>query len=268
MKSRSRKGPFDIVVYYVHGGDFAGCSLAFYYEYLGLLVRCLLDRGFQNPAIYAINYSSSCLSDATFNTQLSEVANAWNELCLDQKNAVKVICGDSNGATLLLALLLHIARPSQDIAVKCHQVPQAAILVSPITHLLTPKMPVKSDYLTPHALEAYAKKCVERTSIHDVYHSPGLCRSKEWWLKALPSVGTTLIFGDSEMLAPDIFEFYRTIKNCGKVTLETEENQIHSWPYVMCCIGQSQKRRESGVALIANYIGDMLLWDVQTNSFY
>lgn len=231
-------------------------------------MRSLLNRGFENPAVYAINYSSCYLMEAKFNTQLSEVANAWNELCIDQKDVTKVVCGDSNGSTLLLALLLHIARPSLSIGVRCHQIPQAAILVSPITQMLTPNLPVRSDFLTPHALEAFGKKCIGQMSACDVYHSPGLCRSEDWWKKALPSVGTILICGDSETLAPSIFEFYNTIKDCGKVTLEAEEDQIHSWPYTMFCIGQNQLRRESGVALIANHLGDMLLWDVQHSEFY
>ncbi|ANB11481.1 dynamin-like GTPase VPS1 [Sugiyamaella lignohabitans] len=212
---------------------FSMTSVYFYLEYLICMVTKLQSQGFRNPAIFAVDYKPA--PTGRFSDQMESVVAAWNYLSTAFDTSQLVLAGDSNGATLALSLLLHIARPYNGIELcDATKKPCAAILVSPWTKLYTKVTNNSSDYINHRILAKYADRYVDDNQIHsDIHHNPGLCRSREWWTRAFPEHGIYLTYGEEEVLAPDIEEFYAITSQCGKIRIEAEPNQIHSWPVLM-----------------------------------
>jgi acetyl esterase/lipase len=257
IRSPHRRTAHDLIIYFVHGSGFARVSVYAYLEFLTTLLVALQMQGFRNPAIFAIDYSQQ----SKFNSQLSNVTRGWNYICNEFAYSNLVLLGDSNGATLSLSFLLHAVQPYPRSVSACSRQPLAAILISPATYLFSPKTATSTDIMTPNTLMRYSKSYKDHDADStDVYHSPGLARSTEWWARALPERGTILIYGQEEMLAPEIEELYSMLKQCGKVKLEGEQGQLHSWPTVMTVLGRSRQAKEAGSARIANSLAKMVLW--------
>jgi hypothetical protein len=94
----------DIVVYYCHGGGFSMGSAYFYLEFLLVWVSLLKDAGYDNPALFALDYT--LVPEATYPTQVQQ-ALAGYKYVLSIVDDPSQICvsGDSAGATLILSLL-------------------------------------------------------------------------------------------------------------------------------------------------------------------
>lgn len=258
IKSSHRKSANDLVVYFIHGSGFTKVSVYMYLEFLFTLLVSLEMQGFKNPAIFAIEYSQQ----NKFNCQLSEITHGWNYLCEKFSHSKLVLVGDSNGATLSLSFLLHIVQPYSLSVTSCPHQPLAAILISPATCLYTSKTATSSDYMSPNTIHKYSRFYKDdNTSSNDLYHNPGLNKSTTWWSSALPPRGIVLMYGQAEMLSPEIEQLYLTIRQCGKtVKLDGEPGQLHSWPIIMALLGRSRQAKEAGPARIANSLAKMVLW--------
>ena len=98
----------DIVVYYCHGGGFSMGSSYFYLEFLLAWLSLLKEAGYENPALFALEYT--LVPEATYPTQVQEALSGYKYVLsmIDDPSRI-VVSGDSAGATLILSLLLCIS---------------------------------------------------------------------------------------------------------------------------------------------------------------
>jgi acetyl esterase/lipase len=238
-------------------------SVYFYLEYLVTMLVSLRMQGFRNPAIFALDYTP--VPEVSFNGQLAEATQGWDYLVQNYTDCPIAVAGDSNGATLALSLLLHIARPYPSAPLVAKK-PDAAVLISPWTQLFSVKQSNKSDYLSPKLLLRYAEKYVgEVGDTTNVYYSPGLCRSREWWTQAFPELGIYLTYGQEEILAPEIEQLEGILSKCGRIKIEAQPNQIHAWPVIMNFLGRDRQSREAGIELTTSNLAKMVLWHSSTD---
>lgn len=263
------------MIYYVHGGGLfyyrskfeyilteegiTCTSVYFYAEFLITLVVSLQMQGFKNPAIFALEYEH--VPNAEFPEQLSETAAGWMYLVSQFPNSHLVLAGDSNGASLAMSLLLHMANPSNALPLTAPVPPAAAILISPLAFSKYDRKDNKVDFLNVKSLDHYARlHTSDPSEFVEVYQSPGICRSKAWWAKAFPVMGIYLMYGQEEILAREIEDMSLVLGQVGKVRVEAEVGQVHSWPIVQMFIGRTIEDRETGVEAISCNIAYMLLW--------
>ena len=96
----------DVIIYYCHGGGFSMGSSYFYLEFLIAWLTCLKDRGYKNPACFALEYT--LVPDATWPTQFEQTRSAFKFLrdSFGEGSASRIcVSGDSAGATLVLSLV-------------------------------------------------------------------------------------------------------------------------------------------------------------------
>jgi acetyl esterase/lipase len=194
--------------------------------------------------------------------QLRRVTLGWNHLTRQYDGITSniAISGDSTGATLVLSLLLHSATPCSGIPT-VKKKPLAALLSSPWAERATKTLPNKSDYVTKRVLERHASRIDGATSkMHDVFHSPGRCNSTQWWKRALPRLGTYIVYGTDETLSSDIEKLCLKLLKVGQVRVEAEPNQIHSWPVLMYYIGRDDITRHAGIDKLAATLARFLPW--------
>lgn len=273
LYSPSRGQVHDVIIYYVHGGDFVGASVYLYLEYLCNILTSLQAKNFKNPAILAVEYSTN----SSYFDQLDEVCIGWNHLCVAHNYSTLAVVADSNGASLCMSMLLHCARPRKGITV-VNQKPAAAVLLSPWAQLYAARESNKSDYVSPKLLVTYAqhlrlpdsggsaKPSDIYKSYKDPYASPANCRSQRWWSQALPSRGTYITFGSEEILAPEIRLFYQKLRVCGDVLVEERRGQIHAWPITLFQFGRSQYARDVAVDAVARKLELMLQFASASNT--
>lgn len=279
FRSPQRGHEHDIILYYVHGGGkyfdicfvftvkltiylctgFTCTSVYFYAEFLNTLVVSLQMQGFKNPAIFAIEYEH--VPNAEFPEQISEIAAGWMYLVSQFPNSHLVISGDSNGATLAISLLLHMANPSDALPLVTPVPPAAAVFMSPWAFSKYDRHDNKVDYLNTKLLDQYATLYASTVGDYlEVYQNPGLCKSRAWWTKAFPVTGIYLLYGRDEIMAKEIEDLALVLEQVGQVRLEGEIGQVHAWPIVQMYIGRTMEDREAGVEAIANTLAYMLLW--------
>lgn len=132
----------DVVMLFAHGGGFVIDTGGFCQLFwLNLMKEMHLKRGIK-LSVFQLDYEMA--PDYQFPSQLIEVtaAYAWmvNKLGIDPKKIV--IAGDSAGAQMVAATLLHLARPSPDIVLpetfgRLPPTPGASFLISPFIKLLS-----------------------------------------------------------------------------------------------------------------------------------
>ncbi|CAN6611000.1 hypothetical protein TRVA0_004S03444 [Trichomonascus vanleenenianus] len=229
------------------------------------MLVCLQLEGFKNPAIFALEYTQ--IPEAHVGQQLDEVAAGWTYLSQTEGYPRIALIGDSNGATLILSLLLHIVHPYSKSVPIARRQPDAAIVISPLTRIAGPWNSSSSDYITQKVLDRYMRKYAQdfRADSTDPHVSPGLCRSKFWWSKAIPPRGGMyIIYGQEETLAPDIEELYQLVKNLGHVGRLAEPFEIHAWPIVQNYVAETKQKRLRGVTTVTSQLSKMLLWSTIT----
>lgn len=162
-------------------------SSYFYLEFLLAWSSLLRDSGkFRNPAIFALEYS--LVPDESYPTQLHETFAGYKYVLSVTDDPSKIcVSGDSAGATLILGLLLHIARPNiikpDPTIVSVHtETPAMAVLISPWTTLDSPQdKNTSNDYLDADNMHRYAHQHAgSRASVSDPSISPGVCRDLDW----------------------------------------------------------------------------------------
>ena len=257
----------DIVIYYCHGGGFSMGSSYFYLEFLIAWITCLKDRGFHNPAVFALEYT--LVPDATWPTQFEETRLGYEFLCEFMGNTEQIcVSGDSAGATLVLSLLLSMDKQSG------LEPPGLAVLVSPWTHLFSRlNQNTPSDYLDRDALHLYARQYVGQAPIDDDSANPSLLQDEKrqvfstsdklispglntHWKDTAPQKGFCIIHGSEEVFTPGIQQMVKSMRRDGvNVRVRNEvQGGIHAWPVVNLFLGQSREERLKGLDIMTDYV--------------
>lgn len=235
------------------------------------LVYSLQFQGFRNPAVFALDYTH--LPMASFAGQLSQVSVGWNYLKKSYPDSNITIMGDSNGATLGLGLILHIAKPAFGVTSAISVPPDSAVFISPVCQSFSKDIDVTTvpiastaDYMKPSFYKSYGKLMKNSTMggfpprILELYENPGFCRSREWWSKAMPRHGVFLMYGDEEIIQAEIEEMYMMMSRAGECRIASGRGQLHSWPIFQMTAGRTIEDREQGIEDIAMCLAHMALW--------
>ncbi|KAI1105920.1 cation efflux family-domain-containing protein [Jackrogersella minutella] len=254
----------DVCVFYGHGGGFSMGSSYFYLEFLLTWLSLLGDSGYQNPAIFALEYT--LVPKASFPTQLEEAIAAYEHVISVVGDPNRIcVSGDSAGATIMLSLLLHIANISRHLenmdstgAWRLAK-PGMAVLISPWVTLVSSKHQNNaSDYLDAGNLHHYARQYAgEKISVDDPLLSPGNCRDIAWWKNAIPSKGIFIAYGAEEVFAPEVTDLIRFLEeNDMKVNSREEKGGIHAWPVACLFLSSSLRDRQKGLKSLVEEIRD------------
>ncbi|KAG5991462.1 hypothetical protein E4U43_004023, partial [Claviceps pusilla] len=238
-------------------GGFALASCYFYLEFLLAMHHLLLKSQFQNPAIFALEYS--LVPEETHPTQVNQVVLGYRHILSEVRNASKVcVAGDSAGGTLTLSLLRELCT-----RVHGHQVngstilalPKLAVLISPwITLVSNIHYPSRVDYLERNRLWAYGK-AYAGSMVHDAAASPGLCHDDHIWEAVSPDRGYFVIYGEEETLAPDADAFIRRQRRKGiEIDVMMIKGGIHAWPVASLMLSSTPDRRLQGLESIVRQI--------------
>ncbi|KAK3676129.1 hypothetical protein LTR78_003879 [Recurvomyces mirabilis] len=241
----------DIVVYYCHGGGFSMGSAYFYMEFLLAWVSLLKDAGYENPALFALEYT--LVPEATYPTQVQQVLAGY-KYCLSIASDPSRICvsGDSAGATLILSLLLVLDKYSGMRG----KLPGVAIPISPWSIILSENNKnTASDYLDQDSLNLYGSQYIgSKASGTDPLVSPGLCADMAWWRRASPTLGWFFVYGAEEVFAPDARDLISRLRDGGiPVEVLEEKGWIHAWPVVKLFLSNGQAERQGGLRAMIEF---------------
>ena len=230
-------------------------SSYFYLEFLMAWITRLKDKGCQNPAVFALEYT--LVPDAQWPTQLDETWAGYKFLqgAFGNGNASKIcVSGDSAGATLILSMLLHSTAAEQDPQYQHSHLPGLAILLSPWTHLVSDlNQNTPSDYLDKNSLHLYAYQYAGEATKSNEVISPGLCVSR--WKRASPHHGFRIIHGAEEVFTPGIEDMVKSMKKDGaSVKVHQEPAEVHAWPVVNLFLGETREERLTGLDIMTEYI--------------
>ena len=226
-------------------------STYFYLEFLMAWLTRLQDRGFKNPACFALEYT--LVPEGKWPQQFNETRAGYTFLkeSFGDGSAAKIcVSGDSAGATLIMSMLLQPGALEQEPQFSTLDRPGLAVLLSPWTHLVSKlNQNTPSDYLDRDSLHLYAEQYGGRGARSDEVISPGLSISR--WRRASPEHGYRFIYGAEEVFAPGIDETIDNIrKDGGLAKAHKLETGIHAWPVVNLFLGESREERLSGLDLM------------------
>lgn len=228
-------------------------SSYFYLEFLlGLVSLLKSDAGYRNPALFALEYT--LVPDASFPTQLKQTIAGYEHVRSTIDDASRIcLSGDSAGATLVLSLLLHIAKSPYHEKRR----PGFAILISPWASIVSPtNRDTPSDYLNADSLELYGRQYAgSESNLKNPLVSPGVCKDREWWSKASPSAGLSFLYGSEEVLGPETRILIALLRKSGcHVSVREEPGGIHAWPVATLFLSDTQEERQKGLRDIVQMI--------------
>ncbi|KAF6225071.1 hypothetical protein HO133_010266 [Letharia lupina] len=234
----------DIVIYHCHGGGFSMGSCYFYLEFLIAWVSLLKEAGFRNPAIFSLEYT--LVPDAVYPAQLEQTITGYEYVRKIVRDPSRIcVGGDSAGATLILSLLLHIARqPDYE-----NRRPGYAALISPWTTLFsTQNRNTASDFLDANRLHMYGRQYAgSDENLDDPLVSPGVCNDCTWWAKASPSNGYCILYGSEEVFGPDLRDLIALWRKSGCAVSVREDGAVHAWPVASMFLCDTQAERQKGL---------------------
>ncbi|KAI0180389.1 alpha/beta-hydrolase [Hypoxylon sp. FL1284] len=256
----------DVCVFYAHGGGFSMGSAYFYLEFLLTWLSLLSDSGYKNPAIFSLEYT--LVPDASFPTQLEEAIAAYQHVLSTVQDPNRIcVGGDSAGATIVLSLLLHLAKTSRHVdmmdGVGTWSLPKPgmAVLISPWATLVSSRhRNTASDYLEAGSLHLYARQYAGgKVPVDDPLLSPGNCRDVSWWKSAVPSKGVYVAYGAEEVLAAEITDLVKFWeRNHMQVRSREEKGGIHAWPVASLFLSSSPGDRQKGLKPLVQEIRDAI----------
>lgn len=246
-------------------------SSYFYLEFLMVWHHLLVEAGFQNPAIFALEYT--LVPDDVYPKQVLEALQGYKHILETVGDASKVcVAGDSAGGTLVLSLLLELGAQAGNQEKKgvtssvqgglsqavppSLPLPRMATLISPwITLLSSSHYASKSDYLDRRTLWRYAHEYAGEAMIQQQPASPGNCVDDRLWKAASPERGYFVIFGEEEVFAPDVENF---LKHQAKIGIEVEgqkfDGGIHAWPVASIFLSSTEEKRLQGLRVAVGEI--------------
>ena len=244
ITSEQSRNP-EIVILYCHGGGFSMGSAYFYLEFLVAWVSLLKQTGYQNPAIFALEYT--LVPDACYPTQLEQTITGYEYIHSIIEDTSRIcVGGDSAGATLILTLLLYLAKQSDGK----NRRPGFATLISPWTNLYSPNnRNTTSDFLDASSLHMYGRQYARtEKQLKDPLVSPGVCRDSVWWAKASPVKGFGVLFGSEELLGPELRDLIAFWRESGcHVSVREEPGAVHAWPVATLFLSDTQAERQKGL---------------------
>ena len=223
-------------------------SAYFYLEFLLVWLSLLKDAGYENPALFALDYT--LVPEATYPTQVQQ-ALAGYKYCLSIAPDPSRICvsGDSAGATLVLSLLLCLS----DYSSLKHKMPGLAVIISPWAAIISEKnQNTPSDYLNAESLHLYGRQYIgDKAKADDPLVSPGRCKDLSWWRRASPTGGWFFVYGQEEVFAPETKDLMALLRKAEvKVEGLEEPRWIHAWPVVKLFLSSTKEERTSGLRKI------------------
>ncbi|KAI9167425.1 hypothetical protein HJFPF1_03552 [Paramyrothecium foliicola] len=278
--------PPDIVIFYAHGkimptdlpisvfstyqqsgGGFALGSCFFYLEFLLAWHHLLLNSGYKNPAIFALEYTLA--PDDVYPKQIQETLHGYEHALDVAKDASRVcVAGDSAGATLILSLLQELGAQPDNQKQKGARaevkggltepqppslpLPNLAVLISPWVTLVTNlHRASRIDYLDRQTLWTYAHEYAGDKMLYQHPASPGSCEDGELWKAASPRHGYFITYGEEEVFAPDIRNFLKRQIELGVSTEWLEfRGEVHAWPVASLFLSDSKEKRMQGLEAI------------------
>ncbi|KAK3322574.1 Alpha/Beta hydrolase protein [Apodospora peruviana] len=248
----------DFVLYYAHGGGFSLGTPYFYLEFLLTWLSILVEFGYCNPAIFALEYT--VVPDASFPVQVEEAISGYKHV-LEVARDPSIVCvsGDSAGAMLILNLLLHLGGKEANSLNQGLRIPKPALalLISPwVTLVSTRHVNTRSDYLDVEQLHQYGLQFAgERISANDPLISPGCCEDRSWWKRSSPSAGFVITYGEEEVFTRDIQEWLKVLREAGViVSSNCEPGGIHAWPVASLFLSSNRRERLRGLGSMTEEI--------------
>ena len=246
----------DVIVYYCHGGGFSMGSAYFYLEFLLVWITLLKDKGYSNPAIFALDYT--LVPEATYPTQVQQTLAGYKYVLSVVDHPSRIcVSGDSAGATLILSLLLCLS----DYSSLKTKMPGLAVIISPWAAIISSKnQNTSSDYLNAESLHLYGGQYIgTKASTDDPLVSPGRCKDLSWWRRASPTAVWYFVYGAEEVFAPETKDLIATLEKAGLEVKEHEEKGwIHAWPVVKLFLCNKQEERLSGLNSIVRITSERI----------
>ena len=235
-------------------------SSYFYLEFLLALVALLKAAGFNNPALFALEYDLA--PEAVYPTQLQQTLRGYDYVLSQVQDSSRIcVSGDSAGATLILSMLLQKSMGSGER----RNLPGLATMISPwVTLVSVRNQDTPSDYLNADSLHLYGNQYAgPMASLDDPLVSPGKCKDVEWWRRASPIHGWSFFVGSEEVFAPETRGLIKTLEKAEvNVDVHEEKGSIHAWPVASLFLGRNRDERQHGlrniVKIIRNCIGPQM----------
>jgi len=244
----------DIVIYYIHGGGLTMGSSHFYLEFLLAWASVLRSSGFQNPAIFALEYT--LVPDESYPFQLHETLAGYNYvLSRTEDPGSIVVSGDSAGALLVLSMLLYLGTKARS------EKPLFAALLSPWTHLISDvNINTASDFLDSDVLNVYGRQYAGSEDPHDPLISPGDCEDTALWAESMPRQGVGFYYGSEEVFVPCIEGLSKRLAGVGRV-LNRKDEAVHAWPVAAMFLETEDAARRKGLLQISADIVEAMRYE-------
>lgn len=226
----------------------------FYLEFLITWVSILKGLGFSNPAIFALEYT--LVPEQVYPYQLQETIIGYDYVLSIADDAGQVVIGgDSAGGTIMLSLLLYIAKNNPE-----KKKPALATFISPWTHLVSElNRDTSTDYLSVRRLHDLARQYAGSRGVYDSLVSPGYCTDMVWWEKAMPVKGMHFYLGSEEVFCESIRTLAKRLEEVGEVTCH-EDDSLHAWPFAVLFLGRHKEERIKGLQKVSRDIAHALLY--------
>ena len=218
----------------------------YFYLEPSLTMVDLLKSHYKNPALFSLDYD--LVPDKCWPTQAEQVALGYDYvLSLVDGKADRVCCGgDSAGGTLILTLLLSLAKQEDGRVLR----PGYATLFSPWVTLVTHEnRDNSSDFLSVHSLHSYARQYAgDGHDLNNPMISPGCCTDTAWWTEAAPTYGFYFAFGSEEILAPEIESLVRLLRKVSiPVSVREQKGAVHAWVIANLFLSDTRDKRLFGM---------------------
>lgn len=237
-------------------------SCYFYLEFLLVWHHLLVEAGYRNPAIFALDYT--LVPDNVYPKQVHEALAGYRHVLGTVKDASKVcVAGDSAGGCLILSLLQELGANQLKRLISITEprlpalaLPRMTTLISPWCTLMTAlHQPSSVDYLDRQTLWRYAHEYAGASMINKHPASPGSCEDDELWRISSPQRGYYIVYGDEEVLAADVESFLKKQDNIGvEISSVKVAGGIHAWPVASLFLSSTEERRLHGLRSIVKEI--------------
>ena len=228
-------------------------SAQFYLEPLLVLFALLKKGQYRNPAVFALEYD--LVPDQTWPTQAIQTMTGYRYvLSLVSGDASRVcVAGDSAGGTLVLSLLLSLAKDKESETLR----PGYATLFSPWVTLISENdRDTRSDFLNTDSLHLYASQYARTPeNLNNPIVSPGCCTDLSWWRKAAPTNGFYITYGSEEVFGPEIRLLVRRLRKGGiGVRVKEEPGEVHAWVIARLFLADTMEERLLGMEEVVKAI--------------